>query len=309
MRQVVHQARQLAPATASVLLHGESGVGKEWFARSLHGQRTGAFVALNCAALVGELLASELFGYAEGAFTGARKGGQLGKIEAAQGGTLFLDEIAELPLDLQPQLLRVLELGEVCRLGESTPRAVDFRLVCATHQDLQQAVRAGRFRMDLYYRIAVVPLHIPALRERGDDVLLLAQHYLQYFRAKLGQAAETLPVQVQAVLLRYDWPGNVRELRNVMEAAVVLSEGQALSVAMLQAQLQRSPWPERAQKVLTAEQIGDSEHPVYSMQEVQQQAICHALAHTGGNLTRAAQLLGIAKSTLYAKMRAFGIAR
>jgi len=241
-----------------------------------------------------------VFGYVEGAFTGARKGGMSGKIEAAHGGTLFLDEIGELPLDMQPLLLRVLEQGEVWRLGENTPRRVDFRLVAATHRDLRQEVAAGRFRMDLYYRIAVARLQIPALRARGHDVRLLAQHYLAHFRRQAGQPVESLSDAVAACLCAYDWPGNVRELRNVMEAAVLISEGAPLDVSMLPPELQQAVPPAAAPPdALTASPVR-----LYQAQAV---FIRQAIAAANGNLTRAARQLGIAKSTLYAKIRAYGL--
>ncbi|MDR1969548.1 MAG: sigma-54-dependent Fis family transcriptional regulator [Burkholderiaceae bacterium] len=301
MKRVVSRTRQLAGVQTPVLLQGETGTGKEAFARGLHGTRKGAYVALNCGGLARELLASELFGYVEGAFTGARKGGMSGKIEAAEGGTLFLDEIGELPLDMQPLLLRVLEQGEVWRLGENVPRRVDFRLVAATHRDLRAEVAAGRFRMDLYYRIAVASLRVPALRERGDDVLLLAQHYLAHFRRQSGQSAETLPGDVAACLRAYDWPGNVRELRNVMEAAVLVSDGAPLDASMLPPELQQT-----SSAAVTAIPDLPSAGSV-SLDQAQAIVIRQAIADTGGNLTRAARQLGIAKSTLYAKMRAYGL--
>jgi transcriptional regulator of acetoin/glycerol metabolism len=301
MQQVVSRTRQLAGVQTPVLLQGETGTGKESVARGLHGTRKGAYVALNCGGLARELLASELFGYVEGAFTGARKGGMPGKIEAAQDGTLFLDEIGELPLDMQPLLLRVLEQGEVWRLGENVPRRVDFRLVAATHRDLRAEVAAGRFRMDLYYRVAVASLRVPALRERGDDVLLLAQHYLAHFRRQAGQSAETLTDEVAACLRAHDWPGNVRELRNVMEAAVLVSEGAPLNLSMLPPELQQTiSVPVAAIPDLPAA-------GTVRLDQAQAIAIRQAIADTGGNITRAARQLGIAKSTLYAKMRAYGL--
>jgi len=302
MRQAVNRARQLANVQTPVLLQGETGTGKEAFARGLHGARKGAYVALNCGGLARELLASELFGYVEGAFTGARKGGMPGKIEAAHGGTLFLDEIGELPLDMQPLLLRVLEQGEVWRLGENTPRRVDFRLVAATHRDLREEVAAGRFRMDLYYRIAVASLRVPALRERGDDVLLLARHYLAHFRRQAGQPVENLPDDVAACLRAHDWPGNVRELRNVLEAAVLVSEGAPLQLAMLPPELQQIGVPSGA-ALLDLSAAGSAR----LLDQAQAAVIRQAIADAGGNLTRTARQLGIAKSTLYAKMRAYGL--
>ncbi|MDR2012106.1 MAG: sigma-54-dependent Fis family transcriptional regulator [Rhodanobacter sp.] len=307
MRQVVHRARQLAGVQTPVLLQGETGTGKEAFARGLHGTRKGAYVALNCGGLARELLVSELFGYVEGAFTGARKGGMPGKIEAANGGTLFLDEIGELPMDMQPLLLRVLEQGEVWRLGENMPRRVDFRLVAATHRDLRADVAAGRFRMDLYYRIAVTSLHVPALRERGDDVLLLAQHYLAHFRREAGQSAESLSNDVADCLHAYDWPGNVRELRNVMEAAVLISEGSPLTLSMLPPELQQATIPMAIHSDAAPAAVSAAA-PV-RLNEAQAMFIRRAIDAADGNLTRAARQLGIAKSTLYAKMRTYGLNR
>jgi transcriptional regulator of acetoin/glycerol metabolism len=302
MQRVVGRVRQLAGVQTPVLLQGETGTGKEAFARGLHGARKGAYIALNCGGLARELLASELFGYVEGAFTGARKGGMAGKIEAAHGGTLFLDEIGELPLDMQPLLLRVLEQGEIWRLGENMPRRVDFRLIAATHRDLRKEVADGRFRMDLYYRIAVAVLHVPALRERGDDVLLVAQHYLAHFRRQARQPVEALPDDVAACLRAYDWPGNVRELRNVMEAAVLMSEGAPLAVAMLPPELQQATTPDAPPSNSLATVPA-------SLDQAQAIFIRQAITAADGNLTRVARQLGIAKSTLYAKMRAYGLNR
>lgn len=299
MQQIVAKTKQLACAKAPVLLNGETGTGKEEFARALHGDRVGAYVALNCGGLARELLASELFGYVDGAFTGARKAGMTGKIEAAQGGTLFLDEIGELPLDMQPLLLRVLEEKEVYRLGENVARKVDFRLVAATHRDLRAEVTAGRFRMDLYYRIAVASLHVPPLRERGDDVLLLAQHYLDRFRLEAGQMPAQLDAGVASCLRAYAWPGNVRELRNVIEMAVLTSEGAPLTSAML---------PEELQGVAPAAPQPTAES-VLSLHEGEEALIRRAIDAAEGNLTQAAKRLGIAKSTLYAKMRNYGLTR
>jgi len=310
MQQVVNRTCQLASVQTPVLLQGETGTGKEAFARGLHGTRKGSYIALNCGSLPRELLASELFGYVEGAFTGARKGGMPGKIEAARGGTLFLDEIGELPLDMQPLLLRVLEEGEVCRLGENTPRHVDFRLVAATHRDLREEVAAGRFRMDLYYRIAVTSLYVPALRERGDDILLLAQHYLAHFRREAGRPAEPLPDDVAACLRAYSWPGNVRELRNVMEASVLLSEGLPLDLYMLPLELRQAVAP-KAELVdpPRATSVEPPKAMSVRLDEAQAAVIRQTIASNNGNLTRAARQLGIAKSTLYAKMRAYGLSR
>ena len=301
MRALLDKARVLSASQAPVLLQGETGAGKEAFARGLHGGRGGAFVALNCGGLSRELLASELFGYAEGAFTGARKGGMVGKIEAAEGGTLFLDELGELPLDMQPQLLRVLEQGTLYRLGETQPRQVRFRLVAATHRDLRQEVAAGRFRMDLYYRIAVTRLQLPPLRERRQDIPLLAAAFLQGFRSEQGQAAETLSDEVLAALAEQTWPGNVRELRNVIEAAVLMRPDGPLRVGDLG--LEDPGGPVSGSEGAGPMSWGDS------LAEGEEAQISRVIAGCGGNLTLAARRLGIAKSTLYAKMRRYGMRR
>lgn len=301
MNAAIAKARQLARTRMPVLLQGETGVGKEEFARGIHGDSGGPFVALNCGGLSRELLASELFGYADGAFTGARKGGMLGKIEAADGGTLFLDEIGEMPLDMQPNLLRVLEQGEIYRLGENTPRRVNFRLVAATHRDLRQDIAAGRFRMDLFYRIAVTNLRIPALRERQGDVEVLAQHFLERFRRAQGQGPERITPDALRVLRSYPWPGNVRELRNLVEGLVLLCEEPSVTCAHL---------PHEFQAVHDAAQPGSC-HPAgaMSMAEGEEDLIRRAIRASEGNLTLTARKLQIAKSTLYAKMHRYGLSR
>lgn len=302
MCELIARAALLAPSQAPVLLQGETGAGKEEFARGLHGERAGPCIVLNCGGLSRDLMASELFGYAEGAFTGARKGGMVGKIEAAQGGTLFLDELGEMPLDMQPQLLRVLERHEVQRLGETTPRQVDFRLVAATHRDLRQEVAAGRFRMDLFYRVAVTCLHIPPLRERRGDILLLARHFLAQFRQAQGRVAEALSPQVQAALLAGTWPGNVRELRNAIEGAVLLSPAGPIDLTHLAVDSgSLDGLCPRVDELVPP--------PLPSMAQSEEALIARAVVASCGNLSLAARRLNIAKSTLYAKLRLYGLNR
>ena len=305
MRALIARATLFAGARAPVLVQGETGVGKEAFARGLHAGRRGAYVALNCGGLSRELLAGELFGHVEGAYTGARKGGAIGKLEAADGGTLFLDEIGELPLDMQPQLLRVLEEGEFHRLGETTVRRVDLRLVAATHRDLRAEVAAGRFRMDLYYRIAVATLCIPPLRERPGDLRLLAQRFLAQFRHEQGRTAEALAPDVAAALEAHPWYGNVRELRNAMQSAVLLSPDGPLRAADLQ--LASFPVPAATDAAGGAAPGGAT--PDTSMAASEATVIARALQASAGNLTLAARRLGIAKSKLYAKLRRHGLGR
>jgi len=301
MLTTIAKARQLACTHVPVLLQGETGVGKEEFARGIHGHAEGAFVALNCGGLSRELLASELFGYADGAFTGARKGGMVGKIEAADGGTLFLDEIGEMPLDMQPNLLRVLEQGEIYRLGENTPRCVNFRLIAATHRDLRQEIAAGCFRMDLFYRIAVTNLRIPPLRERQGDVEVLARHFLERFRRAQGKGPEHIAPEALRALRSYPWPGNVRELRNLIEGLVLLCEEPSVTFSDL---------PHEFQAARPGTQ-SDSDNPVgaVSIAEGEEDLIRRTIRTCAGNLTLTARTLRIAKSTLYAKMNRYSLTR
>ncbi|MDO9598819.1 MAG: sigma-54-dependent Fis family transcriptional regulator [Azoarcus sp.] len=304
LRVAVRKADQLARSRVPVLLLGETGVGKEEFAQGIHQAspfRDGPYVALNCGGLSRELLASELFGYVDGAFTGARRGGLVGKIEAANGGTLLRDEIVEMPLDLQPHLLRVLEQGEIYRLGENVARKVDFRLVAATHRDLRKEVADGRFRMDFYYRVAVTSIRIPALRDRPGDVRVLARHFVDHFRERHGIGPRRLDDALLAGLDAYAWPGNVRELRNVIESMLLMSEGEVLGPEALPSELagelDAEPWLQSAAT------------EVHSMAKGEAELIRRAIAATRGNLTQAARELDIAKSTLYQKVKQYGLER
>ncbi len=302
------KARQLARSRAPVLLLGETGAGKELFAQSIHrlsSAKDGPFVALNCGGLSRELMASELFGYADGAFTGARRGGMIGKIEAANGGTLFLDELGEMPLDLQPHFLRVLDQGEIYRLGETRPRKTDFRLVTATHRELRDEVAAGRFRMDLFYRISVTSVRIPALRDRRRDIRVLAEHFLARFTREHSRGAAYLDEAAVACLEAYDWPGNVRELRNVIESALLMSESDHLGVDALPPEIRSAA--SRVTGPGAGETIAQPRRT--SLAAGEQQLIRDAIEASQGNLTVAARSLGIAKSTLYLKVKKYGIGR
>ncbi|MCB1909280.1 MAG: sigma-54-dependent Fis family transcriptional regulator [Rhodocyclaceae bacterium] len=304
LRAVIRKAGQLARSKVPVLLLGETGVGKEEFAQGVHRASPfgdGPFVPLNCGGLSRELLASELFGYADGAFTGARRGGLVGKIEAADGGTLFLDEIGEMPLDLQPHLLRVLEQGEIYRLGENAPRKVDFRLVAATNRDLRQEVADGRFRMDLYYRVAVTSVRIPALRDRDGDVALLSEMFLDHFARRHGLPRPQIAPQVLERLAAYAWPGNVRELRNVVENMLLVSDGARIGVDDLPPEFEDAPASSDPATPFTAALPGGR------LCEAEADCIRRAIATSGGNLTEAARQLAIAKSTLYQKLRDYGL--
>jgi len=297
----VEKAERLADLPAPVLLQGETGVGKEVFARAIHdsGQYSDKpFVALNCGSLQRDLLSTELFGYAEGAFTGARRGGMPGKLEAADGGTLFLDEIGEMPLDLQPHLLRVLQEGEFYRLGENRPRKVRFRLLAATNRDLRQEVSEERFRMDLFYRLSVVTLTLPPLRERRNDIAPLARTFADQIAESYGLAPKSLSEDLVRALERYDWPGNIRELHNAIEAMMLMSGDDTLGTEAL-------PEEYRAQPGGACDDPSGSHSGLLKSGE--RDLIVEAIRSAGGNLTRATRSLGIAKSTLYLKLKRFGI--
>ncbi len=302
-----HKARQLAKSNVPVLLLGETGAGKELFAQGIHQSsraKDGPFVALNCGGLSRELLASELFGYTDGAFTGARRGGMIGKIEAANGGTLFLDEIGEMPLDLQPHFLRVLEQGEIYRLGENSPRKTDFRLVAATHRDLRGDVSAGRFRMDLFYRVAVTSVRVPPLRDRKGDIRILAEHFMERFAREHSLGAVYLEEAVVACLEAYGWPGNVRELRNVIESVLLMSHGECLGIDTLPAEIQKlasAGCGQPADKVTQPQRT--------TLEASEEQLIRDAIGAARGNLALAARSLGIAKSTLYLKVKKYEMDR
>ena len=290
------RARRVAPLDLPVLLLGETGAGKEIFARAIHkasARPNGPFVAVNCGALTRELLASELFGYAEGAFTGARRGGLPGKFEQADGGTLFLDEIGEMPLDMQPHLLRVLQDGVVVRLGDTRERKVAVRIIAATNRDLQADASAGRFREDLFHRLCVVSLSLPALRERPDDIEAILDCLNQRFARKYGCPTKTFDAVVRDQLLRYRWPGNIRELQNVFEAMFALSDGDHIDSSLLPSHIAALP-----------EHLAMPEQASGRLEEMERAAIDAAVASAGGNLSMAARNLGISRSTLYVKLAA-----
>jgi transcriptional regulator with PAS, ATPase and Fis domain len=298
IERVIRKARLLADVDTPLLLQGETGVGKEVFARAIHEsgkQRNGPFVALNCGGLSRELLASELFGYVDGAFTGARRTGLVGKLEAAHGGTLFLDEISEMPMNLQPYFLRVLEGGEFYPLGSNKPRRASFRLIAACNVHLLAEVTQRRFRMDLFYRVAVTSLLIPALRERPEDIPVLVDHFAREVSAHHGLSLKRFDLGALRALAAYPWPGNIRELRNVVESSVLLAEGDVIGRELLPADLHQ---------VDDSGEISlDAQEPPAALHQVERFAIDSALRNHGGNLSRVARELQIARSTLYLKLK------
>jgi transcriptional regulator of acetoin/glycerol metabolism len=305
LRRALEKAKLLAEADVPVLLLGETGVGKERFARVIHEgsrRKDGPFVAVNCGGLPRDLLASELFGYVDGAFTGARRSGMVGKIESASGGTLFLDEIGEMPLELQHYLLRVLEGGEVYPLGGAKPRTVDFRLLAATNKDLLAEVTAHRFRSDLFYRISVTSLHIPALRERREDIPALVEHFSREASLRHGASMKPFEPEALSVLRTHTWPGNIRELRNVVEGAVLMATGAAVTVSDLPADV--TSWRDEGPTQASA---STSPPTVVDLEVVERDAISAAIVACQGNLTQTAKELRISKSTLYLKIKKYGL--
>jgi two-component system, NtrC family, response regulator HydG len=310
MRKVIELARRVATADSAVLISGESGAGKERIARLIHDESTraaGPFVAINCGALPETLLETELFGYVRGAFTGA-VAERLGLFEAASGGTLFLDEIGEMPLPMQVKLLRVLQEGELRRVGEVKTRKVNVRIVAATHRDLVAEIAGARFRQDLYYRLRVIEIHVPPLRARRDDILPLARVFLAEAAVRTRRKVTSFTPAAANQLIRHDWPGNVRELSNAIERAVVLATGDRVELGDLPDELGQVAAP--AQPALATATVAalaiDPGAPARSLAEVEREHILATLRSCGGNRLRAAAQLQIGAATLYRKLKLYG---
>ena len=298
-RYAVKCAEMAASSDSNVLLLGESGVGKEMFAQSIHNASSRSrepFFAINCAALPRELVSSELFGYEEGAFTGARKGGNPGKFELADQGTIFLDEIGEMPLDLQGTLLRVLEEGTIIRLGGREVIPVNVRIIAATNKNLPEEVRRGNFRLDLYYRLGVINIKIPSLRERKGDIPLMVDHFIRIIGPKLGKKINHIEDAAMDIMLNYDWPGNVRELNNVLERAINMTTGDVLTAEVLPPEI-RKPGPD----FMPLWEKG------FSKDSLEEQLIRNYLHKFQGNKSRVARELGISRSSLYRKLEKYSI--
>lgn len=305
MRSAIERAQQVSVRRVPVLIQGETGVGKELFARAIHGddERNGPFVAFNCGATTKELIGSELFGHVRGAFTGATNEGRAGRFEMAHGGTLCLDEVGELPLDLQPVLLRVLEEGVIYRLGDGKPRHVNVRLLAMTNRDLLQEVEAGRFRRDLYHRINVTRVRVPPLRERDRDIELLTEHFNLQLSLRHGVPVRNFGAEVRAAMRAYAWPGNVRELRNLIESLLLTSDLNDVQLNELPDEILTAPHQEaEVQPELGAAAL---EQPATSLEEGERLAIIRAIKDHQGNLAQAARTLGVSRSTLYRKMERY----
>jgi transcriptional regulator with GAF, ATPase, and Fis domain len=307
---MLNRVEAVAETPASVLLQGESGVGKELVAHAIHQQSAradGPLVKVNCASIPKELFESEFFGHVKGAFTGAHRD-RVGRFQLADGGTIFLDEIGEIPLELQGKLLRVLQESEFERVGDDVTRSVDVRVIAATNRDLEQLIVDGEFREDLFYRLSVFPVDVPPLRDRDDDIIQLAQHFLERACKDFGRPVLTLNRAQANLLQEYDWPGNVRELKNVIERAVILSPGNVLrlDLSMPHVRDTRPREIEPAAKQITGI-LTEKE-----MREYQKQNLIAALKETSWRVSGpdgAAELLGVKPTTLADRIRAFGIER
>src|SRR5947209_7029803 len=297
LKRVLRQVETVAPTDSAVLIRGETGTGKELIARAIHdlsGRRQRTFVKINCAAIPTGLLESELFGHEKGAFTGAI-GQKIGRFEVANGGTLFLDEVGDIPLELQPKLLRVLQDQEFERLGSTRTIRVDVRVVAATNRNLEEMVAAGTFRNDLYYRLNVFPTVLPPLRDRPDDIPPLVRYFAQKFARRMKKRIETIPADAMAALCGYAWPGNVRELENAIERAVILTSGPVLRVPVSEFRGRAAP------------SAGGG-----TLEATEREAILRTLREAGwvlGGPRGAATRLGLKRTTLQSRMRKLGIRR
>jgi len=302
MKELFASLELVAPTDSTVLISGETGTGKELVARAIHfnsRRQKGPFVTLNCGAIPESLIEAELFGHKKGAFTGAHADRQ-GKFAAADGGTLFLDEVGELPPGLQPKILRVLQSGEVDRVGSTHSIRVDVRIVAATNRDLEEMIEQGTFRQDLYYRLAVVPLHVPPLRDRREDIPLLAEHFLRKVAERADRPELRLPPEVFTRFDAYDWPGNVRELENIIERMVVLSRDDRISLDALPAKLRGD--------AAAGSDIGFRLPPQgVRLEDLERELIRQALERHDGNRTRAARELGLTRNTLLYRMQKHGL--
>ncbi|BCR05294.1 sigma-54-dependent Fis family transcriptional regulator [Desulfuromonas versatilis] len=298
IQKVLEVVKAIRDSESSVLVYGETGTGKELVARALHfgsARRNKPFVAVNCAAIPQELIESELFGYEKGAFTGA-SAQRIGRVEQASGGTLFLDEIGELDISVQAKLLRVLQEKEIERLGGNQRVSVNFRLVSSTNRDLLKEIAAGRFREDLYYRLNVVRIDMPALRERKSDIPLVVSEFLKEFCARENKVLGLSP-KVMDIFRNYDWPGNIRQLRNVIERAVALAPGRDITEQELPEEIFQRPYPETERRRAEGK----------TLKEMEAHAIRQALEECAGNKSKVAQMLGFSRKALYKRLKDYGI--
>ena len=311
IKNVVTNSKIIANSPSTVLIQGESGTGKEVLAQAMHNyslRRNKKFVAINCGAIPNNIIESELFGYEDGTFTGAKKGGKPGKFEVANGGTIFLDEIGEMPLDMQVNLLRVLQESRVTRLGGSTEIPIDVRVIAATNKNLKEEVNKGNFREDLYYRLCVIPITLPPLRERKDDVQKLMEYFLTIKSFKLNKPIPKINDELYSNLLSYSWPGNIRQLENYIE-----------NIVNLEGNISFNLWDEEPKKDFNNEniykcnvnennnQLCENENNNLNLNFLERKTIEKAILKFGNNMTKTAKELGISRNTLYLKIKKYGI--
>ncbi len=298
IKEVIELARLAAETSSRVIIEGESGTGKELIAQAIHNeslQQNGPFIAVNCGAIPRELIESELFGYEDGSFTGAKKGGMPGKFELAEGGTLFLDEIGDMPLEMQVKMLRVLQENQVIRIGGRKAIPIDVRVIAATNKSLEEEIKNGNFREDLFYRLNVIKLNISPLRERRDDIPLLIKDFLECISKKIGKEIEDVEPSVLDILVEYEWPGNIRELQNVIERAIVVSNKQIITVSDLPQHLYKDESEQRALRI----------KELQSLEEIEKRAILSTLRAVDGNISKAARILKIGRNTFYRKLEKY----
>jgi PAS domain S-box-containing protein len=312
---VINLCKNISKSPLNILLRGESGTGKELFAKAIHYEsgRSGKFIPINCSSIPKDLFESEMFGYEAGAFTGAKSSGKMGKIEEAEGGTLFLDEIGDMPMELQPKLLRILEDGEVTRIGGNKPQKIDTRIVSATNKDIRELIKEDKFRKDLYYRLDVFQINIPPLRERKHDIVLLANNFLQLFCMEQGINIIEIPKDILDIFSAYSWEGNVRELKNVIQRCVVMAHQSS------KGKIEKSFLPIYMQKIeiinqgvdcnfIDISERNDLQQGLdYYLEKIEKNIIIQTLESTKFNKSEAAKTLKIPRATLYYKMEKYGI--
>jgi len=305
IQKIIEYAQTISDSPSTVLIQADSGTGKELFAQAIHNysnRNENGFVAVNCGAIPAPLIESELFGYDDGAFTGARKGGRMGKFELANGGTLFLDEIGEMPVDMQVKLLRAIQEGYITRVGGDKVIPIDVRIIAATNRNLLEEVNNGNFRMDLYYRLSVIPLTIPPLRDRKEDVPLLIKYFLNMKSMKLQKDIPEMSNKLYQQLLSYDWPGNIRELENFIEKLVNLDGNIDLAGILFPNQINQIPMND-----FSVNNIQSDDEELISLEELEHKAIIKALKKLNHNMSQVARSLGISRNTLYQKLKKYDI--
>ena len=303
--RIIEYAKTISDSPSTVLIQADSGTGKELFAQAIHNysnRSENGFVAVNCGAIPAPLIESELFGYDDGAFTGARKGGRMGKFELANGGTLFLDEIGEMPVDMQVKLLRTIQEGYITRVGGDKVIPVDVRIIAATNRNLLEEVSNGNFRMDLYYRLSVIPVSIPPLRDRKEDIPLLIKYFMNMKSMKLQRDVPEMSNELYHQLLAYDWPGNIRELENFIEKFVNLDGNIDLAGTLFPQQTSQN-----AINLMPVPDFVSDDEPLLSLNELENRAIIKALSKLNHNMSQVARSLGISRNTLYQKLKKYDI--